>query len=110
MRSVALLSALAAYASATRVSTEELQNKLRLAPNTVSRVKILDQDDDFVFNFLNPPGGTGETIGKGGHTVGATGANFPALIGTGMAMTVGFLGPCGFNTPHTHPRATEFNM
>jgi hypothetical protein len=110
MRSVALLSALAAYASATRVSTEELQNKLRLAPNTVSRVKILDQDDDFVFNFLNPPGGTGETIGKGGHTVGATGANFPALIGTGMAMTVGFLGPCGFNTPHTHPRATEFNI
>lgn len=24
-----------------------------------------------------------------------------------MAMTIGFLGPCGMNTPHTHPRATE---
>ena len=35
---------------------------------------------------------------------------FPALIGTGMAMTIGFLGPCGYNTPHTHPRATEFNF
>jgi hypothetical protein len=81
-----------------------------LAPNTAARVRILDKDDDFVFNFLNPPGGSGETIGKGGHTVGASGANFPALIGTGMAMTVGFLGPCGFNTPHTHPRATEFNI
>ena len=25
----------------------------------------------------------------------------------GMAMTIGILGPCGMNTPHTHPRATE---
>jgi hypothetical protein len=35
---------------------------------------------------------------------------FPALIGNGASMTVGFLGPCGFNTPHTHPRATELNI
>ena len=27
-----------------------------------------------------------------------------------MAMTIGFLGPCALNTPHTHPRATEFNF
>jgi hypothetical protein len=25
-------------------------------------------------------------------------------------MTVGFIGPCGFNTPHTHPRAAELNI
>lgn len=25
-------------------------------------------------------------------------------------MAVGFIGPCGFNTPHTHPRATELNL
>ena len=25
-------------------------------------------------------------------------------------MTIGFLGPCGMNTPHTHPRATEINF
>ena len=25
-------------------------------------------------------------------------------------MTIGFLGPCGRNTPHTHPRATEINF
>lgn len=25
-------------------------------------------------------------------------------------MTVGFLGPCGFNTPHVHPRAAELNI
>ena len=25
-------------------------------------------------------------------------------------MTVGFLGPCSINLPHTHPRATEINF
>lgn len=25
-------------------------------------------------------------------------------------MTLGFLGPCGFNTPHVHPRAAELNI
>jgi hypothetical protein len=25
-------------------------------------------------------------------------------------MAMGFLGPCGFNTPHTHPRGTELNV
>jgi hypothetical protein len=24
-------------------------------------------------------------------------------------MTIGYLGPCGINLPHTHPRATEIN-
>lgn len=32
---------------------------------------------------------------------------FPALTGTNMGMAVAFLGPCGFNTPHVHPRAAE---
>lgn len=26
----------------------------------------------------------------------------------GIALLAGFLGPCGMNTPHMHPRATEF--
>ena len=34
-------------------------------------------------------------------------ANFPALIGHGVAMAVAFINPCGINLPHTHPRATE---
>ena len=25
-------------------------------------------------------------------------------------MVLGFLGPCGMNTPHTHPRGTELNI
>lgn len=62
----------------------------------------------FVFDFLHASGG--ETNGAAGRTVAASAANFPAVIGHGMAMTIGFLGPCGFNPPHTHPRATEFNF
>ena len=61
-----------------------------------------------MFDFLHPP--VGETDGAAGHTVMASSASFPAVIGNGMAMTIGFLGPCGMNTPHTHPRATEFNF
>jgi hypothetical protein len=25
-------------------------------------------------------------------------------------MTLGFLGPCGFNTPHVHPRSSQINV
>lgn len=47
---------------------------------------------------------------QGGKTVAATRTNFAAIVGHGVAMTVGFIGPCGINLPHTHPRATEINF
>ncbi|KAJ6514934.1 RmlC-like cupin domain-containing protein [Mycena vitilis] len=81
--------------------------KLRLDPTAVDRINDL-RDPQFVFDFLNPPGGV--TTGAAGHTVTATSGTFPAVVGNGVAMTVGFLGPCGINTPHTHPRATEINF
>jgi len=77
---------------------------LRAAPNVVEQVKLL-KDEDFVFDFLTASAGV--TTGAGGRAVGATVANFPALVGQGVAMTVGFLDACAMNTPHTHPRATE---
>jgi hypothetical protein len=46
----------------------------------------------------------------GGKTVKADRDTFPALIGSHGSMTLGFLGPCGFNTPHVHPRAAELNI
>jgi len=58
--------------------------------------------------FLNPPSGVSK--GQGGETVAATAANFAALIGHDIAMTVGFIEPCGINLPHIHPRATEINF
>ncbi|KAI0750705.1 RmlC-like cupin [Daedaleopsis nitida] len=104
MRSAALLFPLAAAAGAFAATPAEQVAALRAAPLQVDRVKILADDKDFVFDFLK----ANATKGGGGSTVGATAGNFPALVNNGMAMTVGFLGPCGMNTPHTHPRATEF--
>ncbi|EMD33398.1 hypothetical protein CERSUDRAFT_126144 [Gelatoporia subvermispora B] len=84
----------------------QLVAQLRDAATAVNRLNLL-QDGDFVFNFLNAT--TGVTTGAAGHTVAASSSNFPALINNGVAMTVGFLGPCGLNSPHIHNRATEFN-
>ncbi|KAH9891506.1 RmlC-like cupin domain-containing protein [Xylariomycetidae sp. FL2044] len=65
---------------------------------------VLQDDKDFVFDFIDKKtGGPGE----GGEIVPANRKTFPALTNTGIGMAVGFLGPCGFNTPHIHPRATE---
>ncbi|KAI0845567.1 RmlC-like cupin domain-containing protein [Daldinia vernicosa] len=65
---------------------------------------ILKDDSDFVFDF-NRARKFGP--GQGGEVVLATRKAFPALTGTGIGMAVGFLGPCGFNTPHVHNRAAE---
>ncbi|KAJ7065064.1 RmlC-like cupin [Mycena amicta] len=84
---------------------------LRQVATAVDRVNALSEDSQFVFDFLNPPDGLpGIVAGAGGHTVEASSANFPAVIGNGVAMTVGFLGACAINSPHTHPRATEVNF
>ncbi len=90
-------------------SPAKVVKQLITATTAVERTKILNNDGEFVFDFLNPPSTTSVTTGKGGHTVAANRGVFPALVGNGIAMTIGFLGPCGLNTPHTHPRATEIN-
>ncbi|KAJ7770024.1 RmlC-like cupin [Mycena metata] len=48
--------------------------------------------------------------GAGGKIITANAATFPAVVGNGAAMAVGLLEPCGMNTPHTHPRATEIQF
>ncbi|KAL9116679.1 MAG: hypothetical protein Q9187_006795 [Circinaria calcarea] len=82
---------------------------LILAPTAVERLSLL-QPEDFIFDFLRATGNSTNTIGLGGRTVNADRTSFPALIGSGVSMTVGFLGPCGFNTPHIHPRSSEINI
>ncbi|KAK4630837.1 Spherulin-1A [Fulvia fulva] len=74
---------------------------------TLDRIALLSASD-FKYDFNNPPSDA-ITTGKGGHTVKADCKVFPALIGTGVGMTVGFIGACGFNTPHTQPRSSEIN-
>lgn len=86
-----------------------LFEKLTLAPNAAARVGLLS-DSDFIFDFNDNCRTQGVTAGQGGKTVRADHATFPALVGQGASYTIGFLGPCGFNTPHVHPRAAELNL
>lgn len=53
----------------------------------------------YINNTVTPP--------TGGSIVLSTVNNFPALGATGLASAVGFVNPCGLNTPHWHPRANE---
>ncbi|KAH9844283.1 RmlC-like cupin [Rhodofomes roseus] len=88
-------------------NTTSLIEELIVAPDHVGRVADLPKDSEFVFDFLKPPAAS-VVQGAAGHLVLASVAAFPALVGNGVALLAGFLGPCGMNTPHTHPRATEF--
>lgn len=77
-----------------------LINSLMNAATAADRLKLLPNPSDHVYDFNNPPTADATTTGLGGHTVKADRKDFPALIGNGVSMTVGFIGPCGFNTPH----------
>lgn len=87
----------------------DVVRQLLTAPRAVDRFPLIPLDSDYVFDFLNPPPNT-TTRGMGGQTVAASRFSFPPLVGSNTAMTVGFIGPCGFNTPHTHPRSAEINI
>ncbi|KAF7195080.1 Spherulin-1A [Pseudocercospora fuligena] len=60
--------------------------------------------DRVVFDFA----AKAQPLGKGGRFVLANQNNFPVLVDQNIATAVGFLNPCGMNSPHTHPRATEW--
>jgi len=93
--------------STNPVISLQRQSELESQGTEEERLNLL-QTSDFVFDFLNPPSGVSK--GEGGSTVAATASNFAALIDHGIAMTVGFIEPCGINLPHFHPRATEINF
>jgi oxalate decarboxylase/phosphoglucose isomerase-like protein (cupin superfamily) len=102
-------SASASNSSTNSTNTTDVFSSLLLARTAVDRINILDQGTDFIFDFLHPPISIPPT-GKGGNVVLANRATFPALVGYGISMAVGFIGACGLNTPHIHPRATELNF
>jgi hypothetical protein len=84
-----------------------LSQKLLLAPSRYAKYQLLT-NDDFLFDFGNSS--ENSEITYGGYLVDATSETFPALIGQGVGMAIGILGPCGFNTPHAHFGGTEFNL
>ncbi|KAG9250992.1 spherulin-1B precursor [Emericellopsis atlantica] len=96
----------------TRANDQDLITKLFTAPQQEDRAKLLNQPGDYVFDFadLDPPEGSATDGGDGGVSVSAHAKSMPALIGLNSAMMVAFLGPCGMNTAHVHPRATELNI
>ncbi|KAH7105182.1 RmlC-like cupin [Auriculariales sp. MPI-PUGE-AT-0066] len=107
MKRVQLLSAVLAVAPAAIHATApaEVLPLLKQAGTASDRIALLKDDSDFVFNFLDPA--KKAVAGAGGRTVSSNVANFPALFGAGIAMTLGFMQPCSLNSPHTHPRASE---
>ncbi|KAF9584033.1 hypothetical protein BGW38_007800 [Lunasporangiospora selenospora] len=89
------------------IASHALKEALNSATSYSERQAIL---------FTNPPDATNVTItfinntvtdNTGGTIALSTINNFPALIGTQVAMAVGFVNPCGLNVPHSHPRANE---
>ena len=85
-----------------------LTQQLFLADTAADRFTLLPKDEQFKFAFNNPA--LKDKGGKGGDLIAANRMTFPALVGTGSGMAVGFLKGCGFNTPHVHPRATELQI
>lgn len=69
--------------------------QLRLADSSVDRYKLLPNDEDFVFNFLES------------QALFADAKSFPALVGTGAAFAYTTLDACSMSFLHLHPRATE---
>jgi mannose-6-phosphate isomerase-like protein (cupin superfamily) len=96
--------------SRTDLSSLTLYQKLVLAPGAIDRIHLLS-DADLLFSFndtsAHPAGSPGVATGLGGQLVRADRTTFPALYSMSGSMALGFLGPCGFNTPHLHPRANE---
>ncbi|KAK5106573.1 hypothetical protein LTS08_000693 [Lithohypha guttulata] len=88
----------------------KLSADLLTASSASARMQVLKDAEgnntaDFKFD-LNPSANPGAP-GLGGKLSLANRATFPALTGLGTAFAGLFFAPCGLNTPHIHPRATE---
>ncbi|KAK3080221.1 hypothetical protein LTS18_002814 [Coniosporium uncinatum] len=91
---------------------------LKDAPTAIDRFKSLFVGADgkvlppsqlapkIIFDFAQKA--TAAPGARGGKTAAANIKTFPVLTDLGVSTTLGFLSACGINTPHTHPRATEF--
>jgi oxalate decarboxylase/phosphoglucose isomerase-like protein (cupin superfamily) len=88
----------------TKVTAVDRMKTLFLnADGTQKTGADLKQQTTFDFNAAKPAAGE-----LGGRKAAAAVSNFPFLTGMGLSTTVAFLGPCGMNTPHVHPRGNEF--
>lgn len=107
--STALPTGLPASCTTETKANPTLFSALTLAPNAVDRLALIS-DADLVFKFNDPCRLQGVAKGLGGNVTRADHASFPALTTQKGSVAVGFLSPCGFNTPHVHPRSSELNL
>lgn len=89
--------------------SQSLYEAAVLAPSNQARQNLFNQSSLF-FDFQDQCRTVGVVESFGGKTIRADHATFPALVGNGGSITMGFIKPCGFNTPHVHPRAAEMNV
>lgn len=99
-------------ASPNPVPPKGIVGELLTADSTVARFKTIKEDIDageikLVFDH-NPSANPNVTAGQGGQVDLANRVNFPVLTGLGISSATIFFQPCGLNTPHVHPRATEY--
>jgi len=92
---IVLLAAFPLVYSAPVVTPSEAAtvSELITANGQAERINMLN-DSDFVFDFFHPRPGAVSSSGPDGHIIAAKLDNFPVLVGEGIAMSVGYLGPC----------------
>jgi len=88
---------------------KSLQTELLLAASYKDKEQVLfppgsGSANNVSFQFVNSPG----TPPQDGSVIVGSVDSIPGLIGTHVAAAIGFIGPCGLNVPHLHPRGNEF--
>lgn len=92
----------------TNVSTVALSQALHNAASQSQRLAILLPDASDPSNITYTFHNNSVIEPTGGSIVLSAIDQFPALAVTNVAMAIGFVNPCGLNTPHTHHRANEY--
>lgn len=80
------------------------------APKAAEPLNLLPNASGHICDFDQPPCEDAQTTGLSSHTVKADRLDSRVLIGNGVNMTVGIIGPCGFNTVHAHPCIAKINV
>lgn len=97
------------YSPLTPAQIKTLQTELLLAASYKDKEQVLfppgsGSANNVSFQFVNSPG----TPPQDGSVIVGSVDSIPGLIGTHVAAAIGFIGPCGLNVPHLHPRGNEF--
>ncbi|KAK3986139.1 RmlC-like cupin domain-containing protein [Cladorrhinum sp. PSN332] len=98
------------YTPLTPAQIKGLQTELLLAASYKDKEQVLfppnngGSANNVTFQFVNNQG----TPPQDGSVIVGSVDSIPGLIGTNVAAAIGFIGPCGLNVPHLHPRGNEF--